>query len=150
MNSYINVKTADKYLQFGPDKCKIMLVGSMKQKQDFHKPNLDVDTWQVTHNIEGTIIETFEGKTNMQEVQEMLYLGAVISCDGKNSKNIIHKQNRALGTQKHIISMVNELGKYTLECGFIYLNSLLRGSILYAANAMMNISEQDFHKIEQI
>ena len=42
------------------------------------------------------------------------------------------------------------LGKYTLECGFIYLNSLLRGSILYAAEAMMNISEQDFRKIEQI
>ena len=90
INSYINVKTADKYLHFGPDKCKSMLVGSMKQKQDFQKPNLDVDTWQVTHNIEGKIIETFEGKTNMQEVQEMLNLGAVISCDGKNSKNIIH------------------------------------------------------------
>ena len=68
MNSYINVKTADKYLHFGPDKCKSMLVGSMKQKKDFHKPNLDVDSWQVTHNIERTIIETFEGKTNMQEV----------------------------------------------------------------------------------
>ena len=26
MNSYINIKTADKYLQFGHDKCKTMLV----------------------------------------------------------------------------------------------------------------------------
>ena len=46
--------------------------------------------------------------------------------------------------------MVMGLGKYTLECGFIYLNSLLRGRILYAAEAMINISEQDFRKIEQI
>ena len=27
MNSYLNVKTADKYLQFGLDKCKAMVVG---------------------------------------------------------------------------------------------------------------------------
>ena len=86
----------------------------------------------------------------MEEVQEILYLGAVISYDGKNSKNIVHKQNRALGTQKQIMSMVKGLGKYTIECGFIYLNSLLRGSILYAAEAMINISEQDFRHIEQI
>ena len=30
MNSYLNVKTGDKYLQFGPDKCKAMLVGILK------------------------------------------------------------------------------------------------------------------------
>ena len=86
----------------------------------------------------------------MQEVQEMLYLGAVISCDGKNSKNIINKQNRALGTQKQNISMVKGLGRYTLECGFIYLNSILRGSILYATETMINIKEEDYRKIEQI
>ena len=50
----------------------------------------------------------------MEEVQEILYLGAVISYDGKNSKNIVHKQNRALGTQKQIMSMVKGLGKYTI------------------------------------
>ena len=33
MNAFINVKTADKYLQFGPDKCKTMVIGSMKIKQ---------------------------------------------------------------------------------------------------------------------
>ena len=68
-------------------------------KTKFPQTYIEVDTWQVTHNTEGTIIETFEGKTNIKEVKEMLYLGAVISCDGKNSKNILHKQNRALGTQ---------------------------------------------------
>ena len=46
--------------------------------------------------------------------------------------------------------MVKELGKYSIECGFIYLNSLLRGSFLYTAEAMINISEQDFRHIEQI
>ena len=46
--------------------------------------------------------------------------------------------------------MVSDLGKYTIECGFIYLNSLLRGSILYGAEAMIDIKESDFRKIEQI
>jgi hypothetical protein len=31
---HINVKTADKYLQFGLDKCKAMIVG--KQLEDSH------------------------------------------------------------------------------------------------------------------
>ena len=40
MNSFLNVKTADKHLQFGPSKCKSMLVGSTKVKLDHHKTNL--------------------------------------------------------------------------------------------------------------
>ena len=46
--------------------------------------------------------------------------------------------------------MVKESGKYTIECGLIYLNSLLRGSILYAAEAMINMKEDYFRKLEQI
>ena len=42
------------------------------------------------------------------------------------------------------------LGRYTAECGFIYRNSILRGSILYATETMMNIKEEDFRHIEQI
>ena len=46
--------------------------------------------------------------------------------------------------------MVKDLGKYTMECGLIYLNSLLRNSILYGAEAMLNIKENDFRQLEQI
>ena len=48
------------------------------------------------------------------------------------------------------MSMVKGLGRYTVECGFIYLNSILRGSILYATETMINIKEEDFRHIEQI
>ena len=34
INSYLNVKTADNYFQFRPDKCKSMVVGSMKRKKN--------------------------------------------------------------------------------------------------------------------
>ena len=36
------------------------------------------------------------------------------------------------------------------ECGFIYLNLILRGSSLYATETMMNIKEEDFRHIKQI
>ena len=48
------------------------------------------------------------------------------------------------------MNMVKECGKYTIECGFIYLNSVLRGSILYGAESMLNIKEDEYRKIEQI
>ena len=44
MNAYLNVMTVDKYLQFGPDKCKTMLVRSMKKKFKFLHTILQVDT----------------------------------------------------------------------------------------------------------
>ena len=150
MNSYLNVMTADKYLQFGPDKCKTMLVGNIKKEYDFLHTKLQVDTWKTTYTQEGNIIDTFIGKTDIEEVPDILYLGVAISCDGKNEKNIIHKQNKSFGTKKQIMNMVSDLGKYTIECGFIYLNSLLRGSILYGAKAMIDMKEKDFRKIEQI
>ena len=131
MNAYLNVMTADKYLQFGPDKCKTMLVGSMKKKFNFLLTNLQVDTRKSTHNKEGNLVDTFVGKTDMEDVKDIMYLGVAISCDRKNEKNIIHKRNKSFGTQKQIMNMVSELGKYTIKCGFIYVNSLLRGSILY-------------------
>ena len=46
--------------------------------------------------------------------------------------------------------VLKDLGKYTMECGFIYLNSLLRGSILYATETMIDIKEEDYRNIEKI
>ena len=48
INSYINVKTANKYLQFGVDKCKAMLVG--KKQEVCHVPKLSVDVWETKHD----------------------------------------------------------------------------------------------------
>ena len=79
-----------------------------------------------------------------------MYLGVLISCDGRNMPNIFHKRNKSFGTHKQIMSMVSEIGKYTMECGFIYLNSILRGSILYGAEALINLTEKEFREIEKI
>ena len=85
-NSYMNVKSADKYLQFGFEKCKAMVVG--KKIETFHIPRLQVDTWKTHHSKEGVLIETFDGKKDMQVCEELTYLGVEISADGRNIKKL--------------------------------------------------------------
>ena len=48
LNAYINFKTSDKELQFGPTKCKTMIVSKVKPHL-FHKPELKIDSWELIH-----------------------------------------------------------------------------------------------------
>ena len=147
-NSYMNVKSSDKYLQFGYEKCKAMVVG--KNIESFHLPNLQVDTWRTHHSNEGDLIESFEGKKNMQVCEELTYLGVEISSDGRNMKTILRKRNKNIGKKKQIKSLIKPLGMYTFECAVIFLNSLVRSSVLYATEAMYNINEKEMRQLERI
>ena len=65
-------------------------------------------------------------------------------------KNIEAKEKRVFGIIKTIQYLIASLGKYTIECGIIYLNSLLRSSILFAAETMYNINKDEYRHIERI
>ena len=52
------------------------------------------------------------------------------------------------GEDSSLINMVQSLKTYTFECGLIYLNSLQRGSALYASETYCNLSETDLRGIE--
>ena len=67
-NVFINVKTAEKTLQFGPSKCKSMLIG--KQVEDIHLSDIEVDSWRVEHQINtqtgvDELIEHYDGKVSI-------------------------------------------------------------------------------------
>ena len=47
MNAFLNVKTAEKGLQFGLKKCKSMLIG--KSQENVINSKLFVDKWSVEH-----------------------------------------------------------------------------------------------------
>ena len=64
MNSYLIVKSLDKYLQFGLDKCKAMVVG--KIIESFHAPKLMVDTWETSHGEDGQFENKLGGKNPME------------------------------------------------------------------------------------
>ena len=64
MNAVLNVKTAEKNLQFGISKCKSMFVG--KHRNEALNTDLFVDKWKVEFNDdkdtgEENLNETFEG-----------------------------------------------------------------------------------------
>ena len=63
------------------------------------------------------------------------------SKKGDNLENIFLNRNKSIGTQKQILKLIEPLGQYSLECAIIYLKSLIRNSILYAAEAMYSIKE---------
>ena len=89
--------------------------------------SLQVDSWDISYDIDDNLIETEGKKIDMLEKNEIKYLGFVISGDAKNVKNITARRN------KNIENMIFGLGTYTVESGTIYFKSLLRSSLLYAA-----------------
>ena len=79
-----------------------------------------------------------------------MYLGFMLSKNGDNMQNIIHKRNKCIGTEKKILRPVKHLGPYTFECGLIYIQSLIRNSILYGAETMYKVTEKQYRAIESI
>ena len=155
MNTFVNLKTAEKGLQFGVSKCRTMLVG----KDTKGVPNTDimVDVWDTkyeedtnTGNVE--LVETFTGLTTVKKTEEQKYLGFVISSTGNNMANITNVKNKSIGTTRKIICRLNNanLQKYYFECSNILMNVMLRGSTLYACEVYYNLKESEIRHLERI
>ena len=93
LNAILNVKTAEKQLQFSVKKCKSMLIG--KNKEDAIYNPLTVDKWKVQHteNQEtgnSDLIETFEGRVAIEKTEKQKYLGFVLSSTGNNDEKQVN------------------------------------------------------------
>ena len=149
LNVFVNVKTADKDLQFGSDKCSFMMVFKMKPK-DYHNTELFVDSWEMTHKPNGQFEEKYVGKVKMSQEKSFMYLGHMLSNDGSNMPNIIHKKNKTISTQKQITRLAEPLALYTFESAVVYIESIFRSSILYASETMVNVKEIEYRALERI
>ena len=155
LNSFINIKSAEKTLQFGVTKCKSILVG--KNKQDIPNNSLVVDNWKITHeenlNTGDTdLVEEYQGKIEIEQVEEYKYLGFVISSTGDNMANIRKIRNKSIGVIKKILSKLDSLNlrKYFYECSLLFMNTMLRGSILYSCEMYYNLKEAEIRQLERI
>ena len=103
MHSSIS-KVSEETLQFGASKCKSML-----------------------------ICKNSENDTN-SDVQVDNYLGFVISNKGSNMANIQQNKNNLIGVIKKIFNKLNSMNlrQHYYDCSIIFLNVLLRPTILYA------------------
>ena len=127
MNSFINLKTAEKTLQFGPTKCKTMLVG--KNVKNVINSGLVVDEWstEYTENIhtgEAELVEKYSGQTEIESVTEQKYLGFVLSNTGDNMANIREIKKKTIGIVKKTLNKLDSLHlkEYYFECAIIMMN----------------------------
>lgn len=155
MNTFMNVKTAEKTLRFGPSKCKAMLVG--KSSHNVLNTDLHVDSWTVNYqdNIETgdvELTETFTGQVVMEKTASQKYLGFVLSCTGDNMVNIRQMKNKSIGIIRQIFNRLDSLHlqKYYFECAVIFMKCMLRSSILYAAETYYDLKERELREIERI
>ena len=149
------MKTAEKTLQFGAPKCKSMLIG--KSKDHVINNNLQVDTWKVDYvdnknTGEADLIESYNGKVDIEKTDEYVYLGFVISSSGSNMANIQQMKNKSIGVIKKIFNKLNSMNlrQYYFECSIIFLNVMLRGSILYGCDMYYNLKENEIRHLERI
>ena len=149
MNAFINEKTAEKTLQFGLTKCKSMLVG--KDTSNVIDSELLVDSWKVEYEDED-IIETYDGQKPIGKTTQHKYLGFIISNKSDNMANIRQVKNKSIGVIRKIFRKLNslKLRNYYFECAIILLNSILRPTILYAADMYYNLKETEVRQLERI
>ena len=135
--AFINLKTAEKTLQFGVTKCKSMLIS--KDRDSVFNSDIMVDNWEVTYEenpMSGdlSLNENFSGQNKIEQTDKQMYLGFVISSKGDNMVNIEHIKKKSIGIIRKIFNRLNTLNlqQYYFECSMILLNVILRPSILYA------------------
>ena len=88
----------------------------------------------------------------MEFVDRYKYLGHWISNHKNNMVNINHMKNKSIGIKKKIFQYLDSLtlGKYYFECAILFMNCLLRRSILYSAETYYNLKEDELREIEKI
>ena len=148
MNAILNTKSAEKGLQFGTAKCKVMNIG--KDLEYIKNNRIYVDKWseeyiEDTETGEIELNENYTGKVAIKEVKEQKYLGFILSSSGNNMVNIQAMEKKSIGIIRTILSKLEnlKLGKYYFECSKILMNVILRGNILYAGECYYDLKEQD-------
>ena len=136
MNSFLNSKSRVKKLQLGIDKCHKLHIGKEK--------NTCPDKW-IVENFDETNTSGRSGFEDVlvrdhliEEVSEEKYLGDIISKDGKNTKNIIARKDKAMGSSNH-----------HFEVAIVLRNSLLINSLLFNSEAWYNVSNNDIEELEK-
>ena len=154
MNQFLNSKTAMKRLQFGTKKCVKMHVG--RTCNATMCKDLFVDSWNLkveTDPVSGKCVqhENFGGQDKMEEKQEQVYLGDVISVDGRHDKNVKARKDKSLGTINEIMQILESTfyGKYHFEVALVLRSSLLHSSLLLNSEAWVNLTNKNIQALKQ-
>ena len=128
-----------------------MLIG--KDVENVLNSNLTVDKWSSTHRDIpelGTdeLVDSYEGVISIDKTDEQKYLGFVLSNKGNNMVNINHMKEKSKGIIRRIFSKLESLHlkQYYFECAIVFMNTMLRSSILYACETYYNLKEGEIRQ----
>ena len=118
--------------------------------------DLYVGGWKVeavTDTVTGKCsrVESFEGFEKMGVKEEQLYLGDIVSMDGRPDKNFQARKNKGLGIINQIMYILKSVffGNYQFEVALVIRSSLFLSSILLNSEAWVNYSEKNIRSLEQ-
>ena len=88
----------------------------------------------------------------MQEVTEDTYLGDILSCDGKNTKNISERISKGLGIISQIFNLLDRIsfGPFLIETAVLLRNSMLVNGTLTNAEIWYNFSKSEIREFEKL
>ena len=88
----------------------------------------------------------------MKQVEEEKYQGDILSCDGKNHKNMKASKNRGIGIVSQIMTKLEDVcfGKYFFEVAIIWRNTYLISSLLTNAEAWYSLTQADVDILESV
>ena len=115
--------------------------------------NLTVDNWKIIHDeVTEEIVETYEGQISIDKTDEQKYLGFVLSSKGNNMANINSLKKKSKGIIRRIFSKLESLTlkQFYFECVIIFMNTMLRSSILYACKTYYKLKETEIRQLERI
>ena len=108
--------------------------------------DLFVGGWKrevVEDPVTGQVLQTefFGGLEKMQVKTEQMYLGDVISADGRQHHNVQQRKNKGLGSISQIMQILETVffGKYHFEVAMILRSSMLLSALLLNSEAWVNL-----------
>lgn len=127
-NAYIVAKFEQLKLQLNESKCHQMHVG----KRSNFCPTLKA------HN------------TEMDVVLEEKYLGDIVTCDGKHTKNVKSRCSKCIGVMTDIVNILKTLclGKFFFKIGVILRQALFLSIMLLNADTWLRLSQTDLKTLE--
>ena len=133
------------------------MIVTKNTKQSVINSLLLLDKWKTTHEDnkfsgESELVETYEGLIAIDETTKQKYLGFIISSKGNNMENIREMKNKSIWIIRKTFKKLNglHLQKYYFESAMIFLNVMLRSSILYASETYYNLKETELRQLERI
>ena len=153
MNEFLNEQTNRMQLQFGSDKCVKMHIG--KKHIVSSCADISVDSWvdevKKTDDDKEVLVDRYNGREVMKNVDEKKYLGNIISSNTKNKLNIIDRTNKAVGNVNRIITALHErpYGRYTYRAARIMREAMMMGPMVNNSETWFNITQDDLNTLSK-